>query len=87
MMGIIAPMIAVSLILAQALYGAGNSKYVMKVELFLHLTCLVPLAYLLGVVMGWGLMGIWAAALLYIVLMGAAMIFKFHNGDWKHIEL
>jgi len=39
------PIIAVGMILTQALFGAGNSRYVMLVELFLHFTCLVPLAY------------------------------------------
>lgn len=87
LMGGCEALIAVALILAQALYGAGNSKYVMKVELFLHLTCLVPLAYLLGVVFEMGLLGIFAAAFLYIALMGSAMVWKFRSGDWKHIEL
>ena len=68
-------------------YGAGNSAYVMKVELFLHVTCLVPLAYVLGVVLDLGLVGIWASAFTYICLMASAMIWKFWRGDWKDIRL
>lgn len=80
-------LIAVALILSQALYGAGNSKYVMKVELLLHMTCLVPLAYLLGVVLDLGLVGIWSSALAYLSLMAAAMSWKFARGDWKSIRI
>ena len=37
------------MILTQALFGAGNTRFVMIAELILHFTCLVPLAWLLGV--------------------------------------
>ena len=87
MMGSIEALIAVSLILAQALYGAGNSKYVMVVEMVLHMTCLVPLAYVLGIVLDFGLNGVWASAVVYIGLMSAAMARKFASGDWKDIKL
>lgn len=87
LMGGCEALVGVAMILAQALYGAGNSKYVMKVELFLHVTCLVPLAYLLGVVLDLGLVGIWASAFTYICLMASAMIWKFWRGDWKDIRL
>ncbi len=87
MLGGCEALLAIALILAQALYGAGNTKYVMKVELVLHMTCLVPLAYLLGIVWDFGLIGIWLAAFIYAVLMCWAMVWKFKSGDWKHIEL
>jgi multidrug resistance protein, MATE family len=87
LMGSIEALIAVALILAQALYGAGNSKYVMIVEIVLHVTCLVPLAYLLGIVLDWGLLGVWSSAVIYIVLMSIAMVRKFASGDWKDIAL
>ena len=79
--------ISTSLILAQALYGAGNTKFVMKVEFVLHITCLVPLAYALGLTFNFGLVGIWASALIYLVLMAAIMAWKFAGGDWKTINL
>ena len=87
LMGSIESLIAVSLILAQALYGAGNSKYVMIVEMVLHITCLVPLAYILGIVFDLGLIGVWSSAVIYIVLMSIAMVRKFASGDWKDIAL
>jgi Na+-driven multidrug efflux pump len=87
MMGLATPLIAVGMILTQALFGAGNSRFVMVVELILHFGCLVPLAWLLGITFGVGLVGIWTAALVYVVLLTAVMVWKFKSGDWKTIQL
>jgi Na+-driven multidrug efflux pump len=87
LMGICTPLIAVGMILTQALFGAGNSRYVMLVELVLHFTCLVPLAWFLGITAHFGLVGIWSAAIVYVILLSAAMVWKFWRGDWKHIVL
>ena len=86
-MGLCTPLIAVGMILTQALFGAGNSRFVMVVELILHFTCLVPLAYILGITLGGGLVGIWCAAVVYVVLLSTAMAWKFASGDWKGIKL
>lgn len=83
MMGIITPMIAVGMILTQALFGAGESVFVMVVELFLHFLCLVPVAWLLGIVLGYGLMGIWSAAVIYVFLLTVVMVWYFRRGSWK----
>jgi multidrug resistance protein, MATE family len=86
-MGICTPLIAVGMILSQALFGAGNSRFVMIVELFLHFLCLVPLAWILGITLKFGLPGIWAAAVVYVVGLSGIMLWKFASGDWKKITL
>jgi Na+-driven multidrug efflux pump len=86
-MGFCTPLIAVGMILTQALFGAGNSRFVMIVELILHFTCLVPLAWILGIALHGGLVGIWLSAVVYVVLLSAAMVWKFASGDWKTIVL
>jgi MATE family multidrug resistance protein len=87
LMGICTPVIAVAMILSQALFGAGNTLFVMVVELILHFTCLVPLAWLLGITLDRGLVGIWSAAITYIVLLAITMTAKFAKGDWKTIKI
>jgi Na+-driven multidrug efflux pump len=86
-MGICTPLIAVGMILTQALFGAGNTRFVMIIELILHFTCLVPLAWLLGITFDFKLPGIWGAAVVYVVLLTAIMVWKFRGGDWKTIKL
>jgi Na+-driven multidrug efflux pump len=75
------------MILTQALFGAGNSRFVMIVELILHFTCLVPLAWLFGVTLHLGLIGIWSAAVVYVIALSTIMTLKFARGDWKTIRI
>jgi Na+-driven multidrug efflux pump len=74
-----------ALVLAQALFGAGASRYVMKVELVMHTFCLIPLSYVLGLVLDLKLLGIWTSALLYLLGLAVAMTGKFAGGEWKKI--
>jgi Na+-driven multidrug efflux pump len=85
--GICTPLIAVGMILTQALFGAGNSRFVMIVDLVLLFAFLVPLAWILGITMNGGLVGIWLAAVAYVALLSLAMVWKFARGDWKAIRL
>jgi MATE family multidrug resistance protein len=87
MMGLCTPLIAVGMILTQALFGAGNTRFVMLVELVLHFFCLVPLAWLFGITLHLGLPGIWASAVVYVLLLTATMTWKFRRGDWKTISI
>jgi Na+-driven multidrug efflux pump len=87
MMGLCTPLIAVGMILTQALFGAGNSRFVMLVELVLHFFCLVPLAWLFGITLDLGLPGIWTSAAIYVVLLTSVMVWKFKRGDWKLIAI
>ncbi len=87
LMGACGPCIAAGMILTQALFGAGNPRFVMLVELFLHFCVLLPLAYLFGVVLGFGLIGLWSAAAVYVVALTVIMANKFRSGSWKTITI
>lgn len=87
LMGLCSPLVAGGMILTQALFGAGNPGFVMKVELALHFGVLVPAAYLFGVTFGGGLLGVWLGAAVYVVLLTAIMAWKFRQGTWKSIQL
>jgi multidrug resistance protein, MATE family len=80
--GLTAPIAAAALVLTQALYGAGESRFVMQVELFLHFFCLVPLAYVFAITMDLGLIGCWYATAFYGSALLLATAVKFYRGSW-----
>lgn len=86
-MGIVTPVIAVAMILSEALFGAGNPKFVAIAQGILVFGWLVPGAYFLGVVLHLGLLGIWLSACIYAALAAVTMSVKFRQGAWKHIKL
>jgi MATE family multidrug resistance protein len=87
LMGACGPLIAAGMILTQALFGAGNPRFVMIVELGLHFGVLLPVAYLMGVVLGFGLLGVWSSAALYVACLTAIMALKWKGGSWKAISI
>jgi putative MATE family efflux protein len=86
-MGIVTPIIAVAMIVSEALFGAGNPRFVAIAQLVLVFGVLVPGAYLLGVIAHVGLLGIWLSACIYATLAGIVMSLKFKQGTWKAIKL
>lgn len=87
MMGIVTPVIAVAMILSEALFGAGNTKFVAAAQFCLVFFLLVPLAYVFGIKVGLGLNGMWAAAVSYAIGAAIVMTLKFRGGAWKSIDL
>ncbi len=85
--GMLLPFVLCGLVLTQALFGAGNTKFVMVVEFTLHFFCLVPLAWFGGVYMQWGVMGVWVGAFVYIFFLAVIMGWKFAEGAWKEIKI
>lgn len=78
---------AAALILTQALFGAGDTKFVMYTELILHGFCLAPLAWFFAIYLDIGFLGVWFAAAAYVVALATVMAVKFWRGSWKDIEV
>lgn len=87
MMAIITPIIATGMILSEALFGAGNTKFVAGAQFFLVFGVLVPLAWVLGLFTSYGLLGMWTAAVTYACCAALVMSVKFRGGTWKTIKL
>lgn len=87
MMGLATPVIAVAMILSEALFGAGSTKFVAAAQFCLVFIVLVPLAWLLGITANVGLVGMWAAAVAYSTCACVVMTLKFRSGTWKGIVL
>lgn len=86
-MGTLTPVIAVAMILSEALFGAGSTGFVAVAQLILVFCVLVFSAWLLSLAMGMGLIGMWLAAGLYSVCAAITMSVKFAGGSWKKIQL
>ncbi|MCA9707957.1 MAG: MATE family efflux transporter [Myxococcales bacterium] len=81
------PLMAVGLVLSQALFGAGANVFVAVAELMLHFGLFVPLSWLLGPKLGYGMEGVWIAATTYIAALGVVMGTKFYGQGWRRIKL
>jgi len=77
----------VSLVLEQALQGAGNTRYVMIVEILVCSLLYLPAAYLLGIHLHLGITGAWIGELAYWITMSSLMAGKFRTGTWKTITV
>ncbi len=77
----------VALTLEQSLQGAGNTRYVMLAEIGVCLLLYLPIAYLFGVHLGFGLTGAWLGELIYWSALAALMSWKFRAGSWKEIRV
>lgn len=72
-------------VLEQSLIGAGDTSTPALVNTGGLWLCQLPLAYLLGVVLGFGATGVFAALGIYQALLNITLIILFQRGAWKHI--
>jgi len=79
--------VAMALILTQALFGAGDTKFVMVTEFLLHGLCLAPMTYLFARVLDLGFIGVWMSATLYVVLLSVNMSLRFWLGKWADFRI
>ncbi len=75
------------LILMQALLGVGASHVVMLVGIGMQWLVFLPLAYLLGPVLGLGLLEIWLATNLYRALQAAIFGLIWTRRRWQSIQV
>lgn len=87
LLGLVQVIDAVGLTLAGTLRGAGSTKAVMLVDIITGFGLLPPLAYLLGIVLNWGLMGVWLALLIWFTLFAVGMVWLFLRSDWEEVRL
>jgi len=66
-----------------ALRGAGDTRWPFVVQSLLNWLYFLPVAYLLAIVLDFGLMGAWLAELSYIVLLALLLVSRFRSGAWE----
>jgi len=86
LLGFVQAFAGVALVLSHSLQGAGNTRYVMVVEL-VCVALYLPTVYVLGLRTSLGLVGAWTGEYLYWIVLAIAMVWKFRTGSWKTIKL
>jgi multidrug resistance protein, MATE family len=76
-----------NIILAGALKGAGDTKFVMVYSVAMAWGMLVPGLVVVVFVLDAGVILAWAWAAFYIFLLAAGMLWRFLTGKWKTIEM
>jgi putative MATE family efflux protein len=85
--GLVQPMLAASMIFTGALRGAGDTRFPMVVTGASIWFVRLPVAYLLALSLGWGLVGAWSAMALDFSLRGTVNFFRYRSGRWKTIKV
>jgi len=78
---------AIAITLWFALAGAGDTRFTAIMGVVASWGIFVPLSYLLGIVLKFGIWGPWLAFAAYLIFEVIVIIFRFKQGKWKHIKL
>ena len=78
---------ALSMILMNSLMGAGASGLTMKVSVICQWGIGLPLAYLFGPALGFGLLGVWMAQGAYRVLQALIFFFLWRGRRWMNVSV
>lgn len=81
------PSLALVMVLAGALRGAGDTRTVLYVTAAGIWVLRVALAYLFVNVWGWGLVGAWYAMIIDLFVRGLLLLWRFRQGKWKSIRV
>ncbi len=81
------PALAIYMVYAGGLRGAGDTLSPMIVTIVGTLCFHLPVAYIFGIVLEWGLAGIWFGAALDWILRSIAVYVLFRSGRWKKIKI
>lgn len=81
------PALAIYMVYSGGLRGAGDTLSPMLVTIVGTLCFHVSLAYLFGIVLGWGLGGVWFGAAIDWICRSIAVYILFRRGRWKRIKV
>ena len=87
MVGLIQPVLAATMVFPGGLRGAGDTRFPMIVTGSSIWLVRLPLAYLLAIVLDWGLTGAWAALALDLCMRGLINFLRFRGGRWKTVQV
>ena len=78
---------AIGIVLMHALLGAGDVHRVMRISISCQWFYFLPLAYLFGPVLGYGLIGVWLLNISYRVLVAGVFSLLWQREKWASIKV
>jgi putative MATE family efflux protein len=78
---------AYHMVVGSALRSAGMMYWVMFAYLIISFLVMLPLAYILGIVLKGGAIGIWTAFFIWILLLAISFVRKFRKKEWINIRI
>lgn len=78
---------ALPMVLVFSLLGAGATRFVAGVQIVQQYVILLPFAALLGLALGWGVLGMWVAMLISRAALAALAIRKMQGTTWQQIKV
>jgi putative MATE family efflux protein len=81
------PMQGIAFVLSGALRGAGDTRTTLVIGTASMWLSRLPIAFLLGIVAGLGVLGIWLAWAADWLIRGGLYAWKFRQGAWKQIRI
>ncbi len=81
------PLEALGMIMMHALIGAGATKASMKVSLVMQWLLFLPVAWLIGPVLGLSLTAIWLAQIGYRSIQALIYVHMWRKKSWQHLNV
>lgn len=75
------------MVLMNALIGAGATVRAMVISTSMQWLLFLPAAWLVGPTLGWGMLAIWIANIIYRQLQTVAFVVEFRRGRWREVEV
>lgn len=81
------PFLAAAMVLAGALRGAGDTRWVLIITTIGVWCVRLVLAYVLCIVLGWGLIGAWIGMSVDLALRAVLVWLRYRTGHWKTLRV
>jgi len=78
---------ALQIVASGALRGAGDTRWPFLVQTGLAWVVRLPLAWLLAVTLGYGVVGAWYAEFAFILTLSVAVMWRFRTGVWREVRI
>jgi Na+-driven multidrug efflux pump len=85
--GVVQVFFALNMVVRQGLRGVGDTKWTLLITVFSSYGVRLPLAWLLGVALDGGLVGIWLGLCGEIVVRGCLFAARFLHGGWTRVRV